>query len=146
MTLRPENMKNAGTKEVSSTTGQSLPDPFFRVLCVEDNPMLQRMLKIALGVYGFEVVTASQGIDALMQYKNHVGQFGSIVSDHDMPEMDGVAFVKSIRELDYKGKIVIMSGRLSVEELRAYEPYAISGFFHKPFEVSLLAAMLLQGD
>ena len=48
-------------------------DPFFRILCVEDNRPFQQMLKIALRNYGFEVVTASHGIDALMQYKAHGG-------------------------------------------------------------------------
>jgi CheY-like chemotaxis protein len=121
-------------------------DPHFRILCVDDNPMFQKMLKIALGTYGFEVITASDGIDALMQYKAHAGRFGAIISDHDMPRMNGLGFVRAVREAGYKGRIVIMSGRLTVEELREYEPYAISGFFHKPFEVSLLAAMFLQGD
>jgi len=39
-----------------------------------------------------------------------------------------------------------MSGNLKPERLRAYQTYGISGFFHKPFEVSLLATMLLQHD
>jgi len=121
-------------------------DRFFRVLCVEDNLMFQQMLKIALGIYGFEVITASHGVDALMQYKAHEGQFGSIISDHDMPYLNGLGFVRSVREMGYKGRIVVMSGRLTVEELQEYEPHAISGFFHKPFEIALLAAMLLQAD
>jgi CheY-like chemotaxis protein len=124
----------------------SLDDPFFRVLCAEDNPMFQQMLKIALGSYGFDVITASHGVDALMQYKTYDGQFGSIISDNDMPEMNGVALVRSVREMGYKGRIVIMSGRLTAEELKEYEPHAISGFFHKPFDVGMLAALLLQGD
>jgi CheY-like chemotaxis protein len=119
-------------------------DPFFRVLCVEDNSTFQQMLKLALGRYGFEVVTAEHGVDALMQYKTHEGQFGSVLSDHDLPGMNGLEFVRSVREMGYKGRIVIMSGRLTVKDLRAYEPHAISGFFSKPFEVGLLAAMLLQ--
>ncbi len=40
----------------------------------------------------------------------------------------------------------IMSGRLTVKDLRAYEPHNISGFFSKPFEVGELAAMLLQSE
>lgn len=108
--------------------------------------MFQRMLKIALGIYGFEVITASHGVDALMQYEAHKGQFGAVISDHDMPYLNGLGFVRSVRQKGYKGRIVVMSGRLSVEDLREYEPHAISGFFHKPFEVSLLAAMLLQGN
>jgi two-component system cell cycle sensor histidine kinase/response regulator CckA len=122
------------------------PDPFFRVLCVEEDPVSQQMLKVALGTYGFEVITASDGIDAFMQYKAHEGQFGCIVSNNEMPYLNGVGFIRSVREMGYKGRIVVMSGRLTVEELKEYEPYAVSGFFHKPFEVALLAAMLLQSE
>jgi DNA-binding response OmpR family regulator len=140
-------MKPASEKNINPSHANGSPrDPFFRILCVEDNPMFQQMLKIALGIYGFEVITASHGVDALMQYKAHEGQFGSIISDHDLPHLNGLGFVRSVRELGYKGRIVIMSGRLTVEELKEYEPHTISGFFHKPFEVALLATMLLQGN
>jgi len=122
----------------------SAPAPFFRLLCVDDDPTFQSILKIALGRYGFEVVTASHGIDAVMQFRAQDGRFNGVISDHDMPKMNGLAFVRSVRELGYKGRIVVMSGRLTTEELREYEPYAIAGFFHKPFDVSLLAEMLLQ--
>jgi DNA-binding NtrC family response regulator len=63
-----------------------------------------------------------------------------------MPHLNGLGFVRSVREMGYKGRIVIMSGRLTVEELKEYEPHVITGFFHKPFEVALLAAMLLQSE
>jgi CheY-like chemotaxis protein len=46
----------------------SSDDPFFRILCVDDNSTMLQMLKLGFGVYGFEVVTASHGIDALMQF------------------------------------------------------------------------------
>jgi CheY-like chemotaxis protein len=120
--------------------------PLFRILCVEDNVPHQQILKAALAAYGFDVVTASDGIEGLVKYKAHEGQFGAIVSDHDMPQMNGLAFVRSVWEMGYKGRIVLMSGRLTVEELREYAPHLISGFFHKPFQVSLLAAILLQAD
>jgi hypothetical protein len=48
--------------------------------------------------------------------------------------------------MGYQGRIIVMAGNLTVEELRAYEPHAISGFFSKPFDPSLLATMLLQID
>ena len=124
----------------------SKDDPFFRILCVEDNPLLHMPLKIGLRAYGFEVITASHGIDALMQYKAHSGDFSAIVTDNDMPHMNGLEFVRAVREIGFKGRIVVMSGNLKAEDLRAYQDYAISGFFHKPFEISLLATMLLQTD
>lgn len=119
---------------------------FFRVLCVDDNVQMLTVLKIGLGLYGFEVTTASHGIDALMQYKAHLGDFSAVVTDNDMPNMNGLEFVRSLREMGFKGRIVVMSGRLNVEDLKAYQDYAISGFFHKPFETGLLATMLLQAD
>ena len=124
----------------------SKDDPFFRILCVEDNPLLHMPLKIGLEAYGFEVITASHGIDALMHYKAHSGDFSAIVTDNDMPHMNGLEFVRAVREIGFKSRIVVMSGNLKAEDLRAYQGYAISGFFHKPFEISLLATMLLQTD
>ncbi|HEV3271248.1 MAG TPA: response regulator [Candidatus Methylacidiphilales bacterium] len=121
-------------------------DPFFRILCVEDSPVLQGVWKIGLERYGFEVITASHGLDALAQYKTHGGNFGAIVTDNDMPRMNGLELVRSLREMDFKGRIVVMSGHFRPEDLEAYRAYAISGFFRKPFEIDLLAAMLLRAD
>ena len=100
------------------------------------------MLKLTLERYGFEVVAASHGVDALMQFRGCEGRFGSIIANHDMPVLNGLSLVRAVREMGYTGKIVVMSGRLSVAELYLYAPYAISGFFSKPFEISMLAAML----
>lgn len=124
----------------------STDDPFFSILCVEDNAVLQGVWKMALERYGFEVITASDGIDALTQYKAHGGNFGSIVTDNDMPRMNGREMVRSLREIGFKGRIVVMSGDFKPEDLRAYQAHGISDFFHKPFETELLATMLLQGD
>jgi two-component system cell cycle sensor histidine kinase/response regulator CckA len=121
-------------------------DPFFRILCVEDNPSLQGALKMGLRKYGFDVITASHGIDALLQYKAHGGTFGAIVTDNDMPQMNGPEFVRSVREMGFRGRIVVMSGHFKPDDLRAYHDHAISGFFHKPFEMELLATMLLQAN
>jgi CheY-like chemotaxis protein len=124
----------------------SLDDPFFRILCVEDNPSLQGALQRGLEAYGFEVVTACDGIDALTQYKAHGGNFGAIVTDNDMPQMNGRELVRALREMGFKGRIIVMSGHFKPEDLRAYQAHAISGFFRKPFEMDLLATMLLQAD
>jgi CheY-like chemotaxis protein len=120
--------------------------PSFRVLCVDDNPSLLQVLKTSLEHYGCEIVTAGHGIEALREFKAHSGDFAAIVTDHDMPQMNGAEFVRSVRGIGFQGRIVVMSGRLTVEDLGAYQDHAISGFFHKPFEMSLLAAMLMQAS
>lgn len=60
--------------------------------------------------------------------------------------MSGLALARTLRKRAFLGRIVVMSGNLKAEDLRAYQDFDIGGFFHKPFEISLLAAMLLSGD
>lgn len=126
------------------TCNVSKDDPFFRLLCVDDNSMLLQTLALGFRAYGFEVVTASHGIDALMQFKAHHGNFGAVLTDNDMPNMNGVALVKNLRAFGYRGQILVMSGRLTVMDGRAYQDYEVTGFLHKPFEISMVATMLMQ--
>lgn len=121
-------------------------DPFFRLLCVDDNPALLQALKLGFGAYGFEVVTALHGFDALMRFQAHNGNFAAILTDTNMPNMNGVVLVKYLRVLGYRGPILVMSGGLTVSDGRAYQDYAVSGFLSKPFEISMVATMLMQAD
>jgi CheY-like chemotaxis protein len=113
-----------------------------RILVVDDDPALLTLLKAGLSRWGFDVICACHGVDAMMQYRACEGEIAAIITDVDMPQMGGLAFARSVREAGFKGRIVIMSGNLKPEELRAFECCRVSGFFSKPFDVSLLAAML----
>jgi CheY-like chemotaxis protein len=117
----------------------------YRILCVDDNSAFLMALRLSLSASGFEVVTAVHGVDALMQYKAYSGDFEAIVTDHDMPQMNGSEFIRSIREMGFKGRIVLMSGNLSPQSLMKLQDCQISGFFTKPFEIGMLAALLSQG-
>jgi len=103
-------------------------------------------MKIGLERYGCEVTTASDGIDALTEFKAQSGDFSAIVTDNDMPHMTGLEFVCSVRKIGFGGHIVVISSLLNIDDLRAYQKYAISGFFHKPFDLDLLATMLLKAN
>ena len=121
-------------------------DPLLRILCVDDNAPLLRTLALGFRKYGFEVVTASHGIDALQQFQAHDGNFATILSDHDMPKMDGSEFIKQVRALGYKGQVLVMSGRLSVSGCQAYQDLGVSGFLSKPFDISMAATMIMQAN
>ena len=121
-------------------------DPLLRILCVDDNAPLLRTLALGFRKYGFEVVTASHGIDALQQFQTHDGNFATILSDNSMPGMNGVEFIKQVRALGYKGRILVMSGRLSVSGCQAYQDLGVSGFLSKPFDISMAATMIMQAN
>jgi len=111
---------------------------------VDDNPLLLQTLAVGFTAHDFEVVTASHGIDALMQFQANGGNFAAILTDNDMPRMNGLEFIKQVRAFGYKGRVLVMSGRLSASDCRAYQDYAVSGFLSKPFEISMVATMLMQ--
>lgn len=117
-----------------------------RILFVDDNVQLQSVLKIGLEQYGIEATTASDGIDALAQFKAHSGDFNAIVTDNDMPRMNGLELVRSVREHGFGGRIVVISSFLKTEDLRLYLKYEISSFLQKPFHIRSLATMLMRAD
>jgi len=129
------------TRWAITNMGDPVPN-LARILLVDDDVSLLTLLAMGLKAYGFAVTTAGNGIEALKEYHAHCGNFSSIVTDAHMPQMDGLGFLREVRGIGYKGRVVLMSGHLSVEELRNYAEVNISGFFHKPFEPQMLATML----
>jgi DNA-binding NtrC family response regulator len=119
--------------------------PRFRVLCVEDDGAYRNILAQGLEKVGFDAVMASDGRDALVQFQKNVGGFEAILTDSDMPEMDGLEMVREVRRLGYKGRIVVMSGNLSLKRMEAFGECNVSGFFRKPFDLAMLATLLSEG-
>ena len=116
----------------------TVPTPLIpRILCVENDSSLRRALQEVLERYGFQVVTASDGMEALIQYQAREGKFEAIVTDHDLPLMNGRELVSFVRKMGFTGRIVVISSGLSPEDLRSFHDHAVVGFFPQPFELDL---------
>lgn len=102
---------------------------------MDDNSTFLGLLQVGLESYGYEVVTAAHGLDALMQYHAHSGQFHAVISDCDMPRMNGAEFTAELRQRGYKGAILVMSGHLTNDVRLAFRDCDISRFYRKPFHV-----------
>lgn len=83
-----------------------------RILLVDDDAALLRGYKNALTLRGFSVETASDGSEALTRLGTT--SFDVIVSDVSMPTMDGLEFLRAIRERDLDVPVVLMTGDPSV--------------------------------
>ncbi len=79
-----------------------------RVLVVDDDPDLRRLTARVLARAGYEVLTAAHGAAAL----EHLGQqsFNAVLSDILMPDMDGVALLRNVRNLDLDVPVILMTG------------------------------------
>jgi two-component system response regulator MprA len=87
-----------------------------RVLLIDDDPALVRMIRLALLSDGLDVVTASdgmQGLDVVAQ-----DDFDMIVLDLQMPIMDGREFYREYRAREGKAPIILLSA-YGAQEARA---------------------------
>src|SRR4051794_31051821 len=66
-----------------------------RILLLEDDSSVQTLVRKALGMYGFEVTVAEDGLDGLMKLETLRPDL--IIADMMMPRLDGMSFVKAIK-------------------------------------------------
>jgi CheY-like chemotaxis protein len=84
------------------------------VLIVEDDPSLAEVLAVALRSAGFEAYEASDGIEGYTRYFQHPTDW--VVTDIQMPGLDGISMMQCIRALNPHVRAVYMSA--AVEEYR----------------------------
>jgi two-component system, NtrC family, response regulator HydG len=113
------------------------------VLFVDDDAATCELVELALKRLGFEVVTARGQTDALLQFCLRASDFDCVLTDHMLLDGTGFGLSEELRRSGYRGRIVVVSGMLTTADLWSYRGSFISGFFHKPFELSTLATMLL---
>jgi two-component system, chemotaxis family, chemotaxis protein CheY len=106
---------------------------FQKILVVEDNQDLRQALAEFLGQEGYFVATARNGQDGLLQLLEERDPPDLILLDMKMPVKDGRQFLKEKSEIEeLRGiPVVIISGELSVEELRNLPA---RGCMQKPFD------------
>ena len=80
----------------------------YRILVVDDEPLIRQAMAIMLTQDGYEVATAVDGFDALLQIKACVPDL--IISDLNMPQMSGFEFLSVVRRRFPQIAVIAMSG------------------------------------
>lgn len=89
------------------------------VLVIDDEPLIVRCTKQLLEYFGYSVITAGNGLEALQRLTEVSADV--IVSDIRMPQMDGVKFIETLRGLGILTPVVFMTAYSDVSEERAIE-------------------------
>ncbi len=111
------------------------------VLIVDDDPILSAIAQVFFQKRGWgEVHTASNGRKALDFMDGHTGAIDFILCDLNMPEMDGIEFLRHLKERAYLGAIAILSGERDVVvktagSLAASHNLNIVGALKKPLKI-----------
>jgi len=117
------------------------------ILAVDDSRSMRQLVSMALSNAGHAVDVANDGSEALAAARR--GSYDAIVTDVNMPNMDGIALVRELRALPrYKSiPILIMTTEATPERKQESRDAGASGWLVKPFKtenlLSLFARVLL---
>ena len=82
-----------------------------KILIVDDEPFVLRLLERQLGMLGFaKIDSCERAKDALAVLAADTGSIGLVFCDLQMPQMDGVEFVRQLMQIGYTGGLVLVSG------------------------------------
>lgn len=104
------------------------------ILAVDDSGSLRQMVAFSLNAAGYKVVEAVDGQDALNKAKQQVVDL--VLTDQNMPVMDGLTLIRSLRNLpNYQKVPILMLTTESSDEMKSQGRAAgANGWLVKPFD------------
>ncbi|MEM8670533.1 MAG: HD domain-containing phosphohydrolase [Planctomycetota bacterium] len=116
------------------------------ILVVDDDPIASEMLRHALCVFGYEVTLASDGLEALEHVRT--GKYRIVISDVEMPNMNGIEFCREVRKRDVCGYtyLILLTGRSDTESVVEGLDAGADDYIAKPFHPSELQMRIRAGE
>jgi two-component system, OmpR family, response regulator MprA len=108
------------------------------ILLAEDERSVAFSIAFALKADGHTIEIATDGEQALSKLTADPGTFDLLITDNNMPRMTGVELVRRVRDTPFRGKILVLSAHLSVENRAAYRALGVDGMVPKPFDLRQL--------
>ena len=112
------------------------------VLFVDDQAVLRALGETILQEAGFQVLTASNGREAVELYRELHGSITCVVLDLTMPEMDGAEALNELRSIHPDAAVIVCSGYSKQEILDRFGAETPNAFLQKPFGATQLLRTL----
>lgn len=119
-----------------------------RILALDDEPLMLKLLIRVLANLGFAQVNTCDNGHAALEWIDSPDQYPDLILlDLNMPEMDGIEFVRHLVERHYSGSLILISGEdermlHTVEKLVKAHKITALGHLHKPVTPEGLKALL----
>jgi len=111
-----------------------------KILLVDDSLFARMNIGAVLKKIGHEVLEAENGLQGLEMVKKHSPD--CILSDLLMPEMDGLTFLKTLRESGCRRPVIILTADIQETKKQECEAYGAAEFLCKPPKREELLKML----
>lgn len=119
------------------------------ILVVDDDPAIRAVTRRTLTAFGYRVVEAVDGMEALEVYGRRGADIDLVLTDVMMPVMEGPELVRTIRRINPRVRVIVTSGLASEGGLARAEGMAVDHMIAKPFTAQELldgVHRVLRGD
>jgi two-component system chemotaxis response regulator CheY len=116
-----------------------------KVLVVDDSAIMRKVIEQILEMLGHESVPATHGLDAFERLKEHA-DVRLILLDWNMPEMNGIEFLRAIKDRPGLSEIPVIMLTTESERRKMIEAIEAGAkhYLTKPFQPETLATKILQ--
>ncbi len=135
----PEAQLSSTAVQAEISPPQQAPSCSNSILVIDDDPMIREWIVRALKGYGFEILTASSGIDGLRLAEENLP--GIIILDICMPEMDGWEVLTRLKENPQLAQIPVIILSMMEDKNKAYA-LGTADYLVKPVDSAALNAVL----
>ncbi|CAM3005536.1 ATP-binding response regulator [Rariglobus hedericola] len=112
------------------------------VLVVDDESSIRDIMKHTLEAFGYRVITAEDGVQALGIYVLQSREVAVVITDMMMPAMDGPMLIAALRRINPSVRIIGVSGLNAQCSLSAGQDGGVKHFLNKPYTAETLLVLL----
>ena len=108
------------------------------ILVVDDSATVRKFVAASLNMKGFRVITAGDGVEALERMPSE--KFDLIITDLNMPDMDGYQFIRTVRETPEYQKIpiIVLSSMTDLKDKDLAMESGALAFLEKPLSTEAI--------
>jgi two-component system cell cycle sensor histidine kinase/response regulator CckA len=103
------------------------------ILVVDDEPSNLEMTKSILETFNYSVLTACNGLEAVQIYESNKERVKVILTDLNMPAMDGFTLIKTLDEINSDTRIIASSGLMNTRNKSEFAGLNVKSFLQKPY-------------
>ena len=112
------------------------------ILVVDDEQRVREITQQTLEAFGYKVVLANDGADAVAIYASRAAEIAAVLTDMMMPVMDGPSAILVLRRLNPHLPIIAASGLALTEHVNRAAALGVKHFLPKPYTAHALLVML----
>jgi CheY-like chemotaxis protein len=116
----------------------STPEQDKTILLIDDEEIVINISEMMLKRLGYRVLKAHNGYEGLQLFEENKSKIDLIISDLEMPKMNGKEVMDKIREIDPQIKVMLSSGALTDADEKNVMNKGFNGFIKKPYNMNTL--------